>query len=301
MGIDEDKMGALFADYINRGYRLRDLSEFLNVSSSTLTNRLKKLFNNSLLKTHYNVFFQKLPFKVRFIAVSLNQRQSIDKCIKNELDLITGYYTPLPTLTYFIYVVQRDDEEIEFNTSKCKVLLDENIHASLMPIENFIERRVDLRKPDETFHPVDEIDLQIVKEIFQYFNPPPIGNINYIKLCRTIENEVEFKRKKNHFYKHVLNKLAVKRILYREPSRYSITLIYSSSLKEAVFLLNELFNKGFLNGIDQVNVISLNPNILVMHGWVNEELLWQPNYLHEQNGYFKYEVHLVKRMEDKWS
>lgn len=294
---DEYSVSALYADYLNRGYKLRDLSEFTKVSPSTLTNRLKKFFSKGLLKVYYNVIFQKLPIKVRFIAVSFNHRQRIDKCIGNKLDLITGFYTPTPTLTYFIYVNQRFGEEIEFNTGRCRVVLDEEICSSLIPIENYVGKKIELHKPDETRQTMDEQDLEIVREIFHYFNPPPFGNLSYIKLIKGLNNPSGFRRKKIHFYKHVLNKLVVKRILYREPSSYSIIIIYSNGLKETTYLLNNLVAKGFLKGVDQVNVISFNPFIAVVHCWINEELLWDTNYVDEWKDHYRYEVYLVKRIK----
>lgn len=292
----EYSLGALYADYLNRGYRLNELSELTGVSPSTLTNRLKKFFNRGLLKLYYNVIFQRLPIGIRFLAVSLSRRQKMDRCIENKIDLITGFYTPTPTLTYFIYVNQTSSGEIEFNTCECRVLFDENVLSSLIPVENYVEKRIELYEPDRALNYVDDDDLAIVKDILRYYNPPPLGNIDYIKLSKALYSNEEFGRRKMHFYKHVLNKLVVKRVLYREPSSYSITIIYANGLKETACLLNDLVAKGLIKGVDQVNVISLNPFIAIAHCWVNEVLLWDTNFIEEHKGIYRYEVFVVRRM-----
>jgi len=287
-----------YADLYNSGLRASDIAKMLGLSLSGLSRRLKKWFNGGVLYKYYNVLVDvAVNLKTRAYVVSLNQRLPIYECIDMPRPMLM-YYSPIPRPTYIAYYMARREEYPKINdvnTSICRIVVSGDIERVLQPIEHYSERKVEFTLSHRSVE-LDDVDEYIIRFFFSVFNPPVQGSISVNDIANLLARFIPPGVFRNHYYRHVYNRVVKKRILYREPgtSRYCVAIVYGRGIDAVIELLAELYSKRILLGIDQVNFVSSEPAIALVHVWVNLDIIWNHAYSHAKFEHAKYEIYPVK-------
>jgi len=297
----EDKITPqLLADLYNRGLTTSKISEVLGIRHQVLSRLASRWFNEGILAEYFNTALHKLRNEISVAAIALNQRLNVLESIKL-VKPIAVYFSPLPKPVYIAYFEETcTDLEEAFLERISHVALNivhcGKVESSPRVFEEYVNYNLRLEILDDD-KVIDDIDELIVKIYFQIFNPPPIGYHYRDIVLKSIEQHMKLSTYRNHFYRHVNKKAVWWRVLHRPlAKRYGILLVHSPSIVEAQSVILKLKEADVIVGVDQVNVISMDPFIGVVHAWVDEERLWSELHNHREIKYAKYELYLVKRL-----
>jgi len=290
-------------DLLNNHEKIADVVKELNIPRSTLYNYIRRMIMKGYYTRYYTVYLHRLSEPLTTSIIILSQRVYASSLLR-KLKPVTIYYSPYPKPTYIIYSDMDCDEleQVLYSSRYADILeirVCSFIEESLVIREVYSKQSVVLQRDQGVYEKVqDYIDDYIAKIFFKLYNPP----LNIYEKTAAIK---DIARKyiginvfRNHFYRHVYNKVVFKRYIYRDTSRYNYTVMYlqCSSLNLAEQLLNKLFNMGILGGIDQANVLSFDPFTAVLHIWIDEENLWDVNMTHEYFNIAKYDFYIVKQV-----
>ena len=298
MALSSDRFTAsLYADLRNSGLRNIDIAKKLSVSNPTLSRMVSRWFSEGVLYSYYNISLEHLTKPAHVYVFTVDQRIDL-KDLRIIRHSTVSYYSPLPRPTYICYCIACNEPVYDdrlFMNDMFSEMISGIVKKTLFPVEHYTRRSIDFIGSSKPVK-VDDYDEYIVRVLFKLSNPPLTGQDELRLIHHVITRYMSFTTFKNHYYRHVFNKLVRRRIVFRgfENSVYAIMLIYSNSLNNAEKLLRELYIRGILNGVDQVNVVEVDPTIALAHVWVNEDYLWNENISHEYIGYTKYDIYFVK-------
>lgn len=298
----------LYADLRNSGFSNREIASKLNIPESAVSRKINQWFQQGFLLTYYNVYLDKLLYPIELSVIELNQRVSIDTYLY-QIHPLTIYYSPLPKPTYFIY--RRKYSEIDENyvnrvvqegvcKKLCRVTIKGVIEKTIEPREEYCYSRITLENTLDNREElnVDEHDQFLAEMFFKYFNPPvsPIESNSF--LIRSIQDLVRTNTYRNHYYRHLYNKLVKKRIVIRDFAKldYSIIVLYTESLSSFYQVIYSLWSREIIEGIDQVNFISTDPVIAIIHCWISRDKYWSHETTHEVFFNTRYDIHIVKQV-----
>ncbi|MEM2025476.1 MAG: hypothetical protein QXW94_04215, partial [Desulfurococcaceae archaeon] len=139
---------------------------------------------------------------------------------------------------------------------------------------------------------LDDLDQDIILDIFRLFNPP-IERVNNNKsLILLLEQRLGIKGARYHYYKHA-KKCMVQHYASRDMGDFVLLLVYSASAKELEDLLNTLLENELVNGVWQVTCLTNEPIIALIHAWSQVEKFVDPDYVHEYIKNTNYTVYPV--------
>lgn len=311
--IEDDIYAKQYAFLYNKGLKHIEIANKLKIPPSTLSKKIKNYFINGLLLEYYNVFIDKLMLDSWVYIFILNQRTKLSRCFTNRNfpKPTIMYYSPLPRPTYILYYLSYKSgrgEEPEpipltcLDLRLCRVKVYGSVKETIVPIEDYVNRKISLTSTIRSRHysvsEIDDVD-DYISRLFYIVSNPPLKNY---KLRRLVEEIVSKNMTlhvfRNHYYKHINRNIVHRRILYRGyPRTYAIIQITSSGpllLVEAV--LNDMFDKGLLIGIDQVNIISYEPSILIIHAWVDPDKVWDEKIVFDNVPNIYYDIFIVKHI-----
>jgi len=291
-------LAMFYADMVNEGYRERDIALKLGVSPSSLSRRINRLFEQGLLHQYYNVLLDKLRSPTWIYVFRMYQRTGFEKCISAPTPSV-AYYSPIPSPTYILYYIGYPTQPIDenaLNNEVCRMEISGVVEKVHIPYENYTLKNIELRDPVDDAYRVDDYDETISRYMFWYMNPPEPGRYVFNYLSSMLSEYSTPSSFKNHFYRHVLGKIVYKRLIYREPSTYSIIISYAESKNFLYKLVKKLYSNNILVGVDQVNVVSTEPYVVLIHGWVNVENMWETGNVHEYLKYMTYNIYIVKKI-----
>lgn len=304
--IDERIFIHKYLELLDYGLKDKDIAYKMGFSPSSLSRRLNRLYDRGLLRIYFNVFLDRLRSKTWVYMVSFNQRISVDKCMENirVYRPTTVYYSPIPRPTYILYYVAVGREplrEDDLDREYCDIELSGPIENVAQPIEKPGRRDVYFKYSHDIFTTnnivVDDIDEYISKIFYKVFNPPMIGRRILSVLTEKITHYIPPNVFRYHYYSHLYGKVIRKRIIFREPSIYSLVILHTTSLEKLEKILSILYEKNILNGIDQVNILSEEPITALVHCWIREDNIWSHNIIHKNISDTRYDVYPVMVLE----
>ncbi len=295
--LSEKVFAITYADLYNKGYKYSEIAAKLGLSKSSLSRRVSLLYERGILYTYYNIYLDKLLSPSWFYILKLYRRVVFNKCIDLPRPTI-AYYTPYPRPTYMLYYIAYGSKPFgrnDINNDVCEIIVESSVEKVLQPTEHYSVREIFFIE-DNNHYEVDDIDEYIARIIYRFSNPPLSIKDIYRFLVEVITKYISYNVFKNHFYRHLYKRIVKKRIIYRETDQYSVILVYSSSKNDFIKTVKQLYVNGIVNGVDQVNVLSLEPFIAVMHCWVDRNALWNDKIIHEDIKYTRYYIYLVKQV-----
>ncbi|ADI32292.1 hypothetical protein [Staphylothermus hellenicus] len=310
--IDDDNYAKQYAYLYNKGLKHVEIASVLQIPSSTLSRKIKNYFRNGILLEYYNVFIDKLILDSWIYIIILSQRTKLSKCFKKNIPKPTiTYYSPLPRPTYILYYLSYKSSRpenpepismLDIDLSLCRVKVYGAIKETIIPRENYINKKINLthtiRSKNQEVSGIDDID-DYIGRLFYLVSNPPLKNYK----LRNLVEEIFSKNStlhifRNHYYKRLYKAIIYKRIVYRRyPRVYAIIqTTLSGSLLNLESMLNDMLNKGLLIGVDQVNVISYEPLILILHAWIDPDIVWNNDIVLDYLPNIFYDIYVVKQI-----
>ncbi len=297
----------LYADLRNYGYSNREIAMEIGIPQSTLSKKISTWFRNGLLLDYYNVYLDKLMYPIEVCILVFNQRISIESVIYKKHPL-TVYFSPIPKPTYFIYRrIYFEDHYMNYSFYKnnykdvYRVILCSVVEKTLIPREEYVNSKIELNYNDDSCinssYIIDEYDQYLAETLFKYYNPP-ISVKGSVVISKELTSMMRDSLYRNHYYRHLRNKLVKKRIIVRDLTKleYSILLVYTNSLSKLIDIIYTLHNREIIGGVDQVNFISTEPVIALIHSWINRDKYWRHEVNHEYFSETRYDIYLIKQI-----
>lgn len=292
----------IFADLYNRGFTINEIAKKFNLSTSSLSRRLDKWLREGCLMYYYNVELHKIDIPISICILAFNQRMDVLRKIRM-IKPIAVFYTPIPRSTYIVYFEGEchDISKVfltELQKNSYKIVLCGRIENSPFIFEKYREYDLQLIFDTGDEYARDDIDRFIMETYFSLFNPPSTGRIYKSLIMEIMRRYVGVNIYRNHYYRHLYNKIIRRRIIYREIDKleYAILTLYTKNYMGARNILLELYRLNIIGGVDQISVISSDPFIAVSHLWINKDNLWYEKLVHKYFENSKYEIYIVKKI-----
>ncbi|MEM1634912.1 MAG: helix-turn-helix domain-containing protein [Thermosphaera sp.] len=280
----------------NEGASLKEVSKKLGLKPSHISHLISKGFENEVLFKYYNILMKPLGSRrPTFLMIEMTQKAEVSACIDNKRRILSIYYSFSRKPLLVMYILERapiPEEVLEINTQICNIVFSGTVEDVIIPLENYTERRIDFKLIDESqlVPPKDSIDELIIFEMYNLFNPPLQGNVRVTDILAHISKKYMLKNILFHYYNHVKD-LTYPRLIYRTGGVYSLARIVSPTISLMSRLVNTLFKNGLLVGVDQINLLSKQPAIAVLHGWFDPFKLNDPRVHHETIESSTYEIY----------
>ena len=166
------------------------------------------------------------------------------------------------------------------DSSICKLELCEEVVETLIPRERVDAYEVELVKADHSLKAdLDDIDVNIVAELFRISNPPIENKISGKKTIMYLNDTLGIKNSKYHYYSHVY-KYVTERYSIRNNADFTLILATTPGRKELETLLNNMIKAGFIAGSWQVVCLSKIPFTALIHAWSYFERFLDDRYEH---------------------
>lgn len=305
-----DATPQLYADLRNSGYTDREIARKIGISSSYLSKIVGLWTEQGVLLKYYNVLLDKLPDSIQICMYTLDQRISISSFLYS-MHPLTIYFSPFPRPTYIVYRRSGRSSSKSLEAIDCplscepsskslwRLVLSGVVEMAIAPLETYADPKIELlASSGQLSLDLDEYDQYIAEQFFKYFNPPAPLNYSARALANSISNLLKGYTYKNHYYRHLFNKVIKKRFIVRDISSldYAVLVLYSSDLNSSLKILSSLYSKELLAGIDQVNFISLDPAIAVAHCWIDRDSVWTSDLVHSHFENSRYEIYQVRQI-----
>ncbi|MET1160640.1 MAG: hypothetical protein ABWW65_06740, partial [Thermoprotei archaeon] len=153
---------------------------------------------------------------------------------------------------------------------------------------------------------IDDFDATLARLLYIYSNPPSNHYGSIKQLLHRFSDIIPYSVARNHYYRHLYGKIIIPRLIYRNvyESTYSVIIIRSHSTTSAINTLEQLYRNGILTGVDQINILSNDPFLVIAHVWISKKYLKQYNFNHEPVKYLDYGIYTVEPInpgELNWS
>lgn len=267
------------------------------MNASQLSRRLSRAIERGVIVKYLNVLIDHLATPVSILIYELRQKTRDLQCFYEKPPVVVSYYSYIGRPVVLSYVKGDYGEAIvEFSTIRaCRLILHERVKKVLIPLmdpESSTIRLLDSKDVARSKVHTDEVDSEIALELFRVFNPSPIGNWRVKELAERLESSTGLKDAFYHLTRHV-HALTRRKYIYRDSGVYALILASADTPSTLTALLAQLASARIILDLEQVNAVSTEPFLGVIHAWISLEALYDSKRGHdpvEKASYYIYPV-----------
>lgn len=240
---------------------------------------VRRLIQRDILSRHIVVPLEKTPSCS--IAVMRKQQLINGACLGRSHRIIARYIS-FAGSPVEIYYVNGDCEELTYSVKSPGCVLDscEKIMRTLVSIHGANGEGIELRELGGEPTRLDDIDAQIMYELFRLFNPPVIRFRTDRELLKLIGNRLGLSNVHYHYYAHIYKSI-FENYVARDRGEYILITAWSPGISDLRLLLEELMRRGLMTSYWQVHLLSENPVASVIHGWGYFERFLEQSHVHD--------------------